>query len=1325
MPSFDPLEDFAGRGEQIRAFEKLLKRRSPKWVMLVQGISGTGKSLLVDWLRENRCQEIANAKINLSPSLRALDFLHRLASQLDRDISESYAKRIAGLDAEAQRNSLVNLTYAPTTTMKASLGGSVRDASQSGEFNLNLGEYAATAERDKRERHLEALDASLSPLSDQVWVLFLDESENLSNPGLSNFIFDELIPRLHAGFPGFRLYLTGQETPQSTFAPHEKLFFQLDSFTQAETTKLLQKLGVDDQEAQRTLYEFSSGHPLLVGMVLEDLSWRGGGFALQDFRDAIADLDETARTQWIYDRVIARFQNPTARQTAADLALFEWFDLGLLRAIYGVEISAAAFQEMIAWAFVKSMEMGRWRCHDAIRKLLKPQRMDLDPQAGRETYASAFEAYNQRLASEIEKTGQPYFNGRLEYVTAALSSIVEVSAKQAEDYLLKEIAAGISDLQDVYLYTLSRYCEQADLPETLDENTRRLKAALADLSLRRWSKESVVFIEQLGDHAANNDETGLASSLYYGGARIAGQIGLTTLAVELSQKAVSAEDGAANLALLVESTLLAGDLRSAADILAEAQENYSDAVELRTAAAELTLRQGQREEAIEQLTKVILDFPKQNANARMILAELLIEDEAYEQALKQIDAVLEQDPGDERAQSYHDDLMIQLGRVEEFLEDLSQRGTMQAHLLDTSLVDSVLSDRGAYNRLINGVLENPETTARIPALLAAEVAAHHGDLDNLQKVTALINKNWPDLKWLCDTKLAIGYFKNNQLEPAAKLLQGVVNSPAPPIDSFAMLSEYHVIKGEFDQARRVLRSLLDHQPWAQDLVDQMIASTYFREKRPDAALEYLDSIEEERVIGPYAKIARAEGLFQLGRNKEAREILELLVYTEDPSTLNQAAMIKVRSFLAGLLIRLDEPDQALELGQQLLTNFGDSSKAIHEACTIYAMLGKEEELRRDAASLGRTSYATEAQIRTTLASLLLQRNHSTDGLLDELKAYPERLEIIIALDQYLTGQGKTQDLNAAIAQAEEIAPGLMSTYYRLQKEILAQFGPSQVQAFRQALEENPENAILRLALARTLQNLGDYAQARTEYITLRERNPKYAELGLAGEAQMLIEIGELQEAERLLLPFGSGDQTPKNLIQTWRYLLQAKEDYAALIALNENVAERFPELRLAALELNADIYNDQEDYAKSLKIIAQIGAEKGDLPPSMRVTQAVALVGQGESDRARAILREVAEMPGIAPDLSILAYATLGDILRQDGDLNGAEQAYRQAIRVDKRVARPYFGLALILRERKAWSEAYETLQTAVSQEPGSLSEVETTMRELHEKAEAANEAIG
>ncbi len=97
--------------------------------------------------------------------------------------------------------------------------------------------------------------------------------------------------------------------------------------------------------------------------------------------------------------------------------------------------------------------------------------------------------------------------------------------------------------------------------------------------------------------------------------------------------------------------LLAGDLRSAAEILAEAQENYPDAVELRTAAAELALKQNRREEAIEQLTKVILDYPQQNANARMILAELLIEDEAYEQALTQIDAVLEQAPGDERARS--------------------------------------------------------------------------------------------------------------------------------------------------------------------------------------------------------------------------------------------------------------------------------------------------------------------------------------------------------------------------------------------------------------------------------------------------------------------------------------------------------------------------------------------------------------------------------------------------------------------------------------------------------------------------------------------------
>ena len=1320
MAGFDPLEDFAGREEQIRAFEGLLKPRGSKWVMLVQGISGTGKSLLVDWLRENRCAGIASAKVTLSPSLNEFDFLHRFTNQLDRRVAETYARQSAELESEAQRNPLVNLTYSPTTTMKASLGGSIKESAQSGELNLNLGEYAAAAERDKRARHLEALESSLAPLSGQVWVLFIDESEHLANPSLSRFIFEELGPRLHAGFPGFRLYLTGQEVPQSSFAPHERLYFQLDSFTQVETARLLEAVGVDDREAHQALYEFSSGHPLLVGMVLEDLTWRGGGFDLQDFRQAIADLDEGARTRWIYDRVIARFQHTTARKTAADLALFEWFDLGLLRAIYGEEIDAEAFQEMVAWTFVKSLETGRWRCHDAIRKLLKPQRMELDRGSAGETYARAFEAYNQRLAAEVERTGQELFNDRLDYVSAALSSIQEVSARQAENYLLDEIAWAINDLQDVYLYTLARYCDQAGLPETLRETGRRLKSTLADLSLRRWTKSSVDFIRQLGDRASDSGDKGLAANLYYGGARLAGQIGLPSLAIEMAGLAVSAQDGADTRALLVETTMLAGDLQGAEQILSEAQQNFDDSMALRTAAIRLTLQQDRKQEAVELLTQAILDFPGDNADARMMLAELLIEDEAFEQALTQIDAVLEQDPGNEQAQIYHDDLMVHLGRVEEFIGELSQRGRMQAHLLDTTLIDSLISDRSAYQRLINSVLEDPEAITRVPALLAAEAGAHRGDLENLVKITALINKKWPDLREMTDSKLAIAYMNNNQLEAAAELLQRIVAGPAPPMDSFVMLNKYYTLKGEFEQSRRVLEKVVEHYPWAQDLVDRMIGVALLQEKGSDAVLEYLDSIGKTRERGPYARLTQAEALLKSARFAEAREILDLLVYTEDPSTLNRVGMITVRMYLAGLLIRLGEPDQALELGRQLLTIFGDNSRAIREACLIYAMLGKEDELRRDSASLGRISYAAEAQIRTTLSSLLLQRNQSAEGLLAELKDHPDRLEILIALDQFLTGQGKTDDLNAAIAQAEEIAPGLMSTYYRLQREILAQFGPGQVQAFRQALDQNPDNPLLRLALVRTLQNLGERDKARAELATLRERTPDYTEISLAVEAQLLIDAGELEEAERLIQPYGSADQTPKYLIQTWRLLYRARDDYAAWIALNESVAERFPELRPAAFEQIANIYNELGDYERSLEIIAQIEADRGALPPGMRISQAVALARQGEVERAAAILQEVAGLPGVAPDLSISALLTLGDLLKESEDPDGAEQAYRQATQVDRRVAQPYINLATALSERKAWPEAYEALQTAVSLEPASLGEHEAMLRELRQKAQAA-----
>ncbi|MCI5222344.1 MAG: hypothetical protein D3924_06650, partial [Candidatus Electrothrix sp. AR4] len=63
------LTHFTDRKGQIAAFDALWDDGSP-WLLVLSGMSGNGKSMLIDWLIEKRCrpQKIAFSKMDMGLS---------------------------------------------------------------------------------------------------------------------------------------------------------------------------------------------------------------------------------------------------------------------------------------------------------------------------------------------------------------------------------------------------------------------------------------------------------------------------------------------------------------------------------------------------------------------------------------------------------------------------------------------------------------------------------------------------------------------------------------------------------------------------------------------------------------------------------------------------------------------------------------------------------------------------------------------------------------------------------------------------------------------------------------------------------------------------------------------------------------------------------------------------------------------------------------------------------------------------------------------------------------------------------------------------------
>ncbi|MDQ6831150.1 MAG: hypothetical protein M3081_19985, partial [Gemmatimonadota bacterium] len=484
---------FVGRDAEIRQFESLVAEDSPHWVMLVDGLPGMGRRALIDWLRKHRCAGLLSAKIDLTPGSSESDVMRLLVGQLDASLAAEFEHQLAQLASEEGRQTLVN--YAPSFDMRASFLGSIQEASQ-GNVTMPLGDLATVVQLDRRTRRLDLLESVLSQLRDRIWVLFVAGAENLDEGPLQRFMLRELVPRLRARFRGFRLYLSGQTVPSSGFARAEQISVTLGPFSAKETTDFLEHAGRDTSES-KAAYSLTGGHPLLLSMYVDGAAARGRGASAA----AAPLLDDSARTNWIYDGIISTLPSASLRAIAPDLASLDWFDLSLLRTVFETPITPDDFQSLVKRSMVKALANGRWRCHDLIRPHLVAQRASLDPEGTRALQRRAFAAYRGRIDGEEERAGAKWFSDRLGFVSAALHSASAFSSREAEAFALSELALGVLEFEEAYVYALARSLDAPSAAAAIKKIGQQTRGLLEDLTIQKWSDDTNALVGRLADRA--------------------------------------------------------------------------------------------------------------------------------------------------------------------------------------------------------------------------------------------------------------------------------------------------------------------------------------------------------------------------------------------------------------------------------------------------------------------------------------------------------------------------------------------------------------------------------------------------------------------------------------------------------------------------------------------------------------------------------------------------------------------------------------------------------------------------------------------------------
>lgn len=1307
-----PLDLFVGRLDEIQTFENLIEPGSTRWVMLVSGPSGTGKSLLIDWLFEKCCREVRHARVQLTPNTTPWDFLRLLAVQLGREYAKALGEKLDELE-RAERQA-VQINVAPTMKMEGKLAGRISGATQTSNTTVHLGSVAEIEQLEREGRRLDAFVKVLEPLGLDSWVLFVDEAEHLKERGqFTRFLLDRLVRRLRSHFPGFRLYLSGQALPdRASFPRHECVNFELGTLKPSEAALFLERAGITDEAVKTKLIQLTSAYPLLLGMIIEGPGLDASDLNQLDGRKLTDRLDPRAVTAWIYDRIIDRLPE-SIRPIAVDLSLFDWFDLTILRASFGIELEDAVFRDLIRRSFVKQIGAGQWRCHDIVRQHLAAERRDSDPEVVVTVSRKAFQAFIEQMLARGERDGDAFFAGRLDYVRGALTSASEFSANKALSFVTDEFLKASTDSTIDYLFGLTRMMDAASLPASVREFGCDSRCFLERYHLDQSDKNSLDFALRLASEAQRlkNEE---ASELFRGLAlHLAWKCREWETALRLAGELIEERPTVENK---IERAIIQAEAGSADEgrrMLESIRDEEGDTVEVLTGLGMFALIVDETDQAQRHFTDAVAGAPEGAEEARLQLAQILFMTEQYEEALVQVDRLLEIAPEHQVALRLRLEILACLGRF----RHVSPSGQEDAIFRDFKDMFAELSTESAEGLVMTELAED-SSAVPLPVLLGqGAIFALRGNQEAQERIHAAVLERAPEARDLVELQrvelLIVTTRPQLAVERAERLLKRRPDWPG----AYFALSKIHEMLGHSLEARRVLDRVTEAFPSLQDFADQAIAATWLIENNLKGALDYLEQRAEESDLGPQSRLLQARLLAAEHRPDRALDILEHIIVTADREELSTSDMILARRLFGIISAAAAKTEQARSTAENLTELFPHNPAAIVAAITIYVAIGDERPVRSMSRTYGDDApLIVRSALLEALATFELKRyGGDLDELLAALKNDPRRLELVMAT-MVASSQIPPEQSISLIARVFELAPNAVLEIQRLfTHTMVADFATREkVMSMRKAPSTPPH---LRLGLTAVLAGQGyiDLQDGCQELRDIGNEFPQLATNSKMLEIELLLNVGKVDEVGAMLAPHMELDRmTELALPMVIRYLTQ-KGDRQGAVRCLKRAADTNPARRRILLEMMVDILIDY-DASQALNIIQELEPE-APLSIGLSMSRANALGSLERYDEAIATMNEVLKDEQLDTGDRATCMAILAKWRLKAGHTDAAIQSYRDALDLEPDSAPVLTGLSIALEKAQQWPEAYSTLRDAIALEPKRINTAEKRLQLLRARA--------
>ncbi len=379
MLKHNDLRYFTDRDTQKKAFAALWQDGSLP-IVVFTGLSGTGKSTLIDWLIVHQCQAQNRGwvKIDLFTDFERPTFLASLAKLLTADAQKRYkeAATIARQNYKTQKQLLLqaHASRPISATQEAKDHGQIHGA----EINIYTGDEKALSALSKiyGDQLTVAFEDEFVDLPTTETVLFLDTYERAqerSSAKQVTWLWQLLLACCEAA-PNLRIVVGSRVDLNFDVAQSWRTRSRLDAFSPEDAATFLQAYsqGKMDVALIEAIFTLTQGHPMLTemgGQLWQEGIDAGKPLTLAELQTGLA---HRSAEEWLYGRIINRLEVLGETEVVAACRygpLLRSFSMASLNAILPADIepfSDPKFRELTKFAFIKQTERG-WAFHELMR----------------------------------------------------------------------------------------------------------------------------------------------------------------------------------------------------------------------------------------------------------------------------------------------------------------------------------------------------------------------------------------------------------------------------------------------------------------------------------------------------------------------------------------------------------------------------------------------------------------------------------------------------------------------------------------------------------------------------------------------------------------------------------------------------------------------------------------------------------------------------------------------------------------------------------------------------------------------------------------------